>query len=142
MLIFKSIQYLNIYYILYYDSAKESYIFWKKVSEGGKFWKNKPVDFGIEQKFAKYAIQILSIPCSESAVERVFSHLSGLLMSNKRNLSFRSINSILIIRMNSIFLNQKGKNTHDFILDDLDKLCNINFDECDPQFEDDPLVYF
>lgn len=97
---------------------------------------------GIEKKFAKFALEILSIPCSESAVERVFSHLSDILMNNKRNLSFETLNSLLIIRINSIFLKQNGKKSKDFILQDMNRLCNINYSKNDPQFEDDPLIYF
>ena len=143
------LKYNNDTFLIDQDTTEDSVTFWKSVLEGGPLWrkvpeflKNNAEYTGFEKKYAKFALKVLSIPCSESAVERVFSHLSDLLMSNKRNLSFHSINSILIIRMNSIFLNQKGKNSYDFIKNDLEKLCNVDFEKHDPQFEDDPLVYF
>lgn len=61
---------------------------------------------------------------------------------NKRNLGFEAINSLLIIRMNSIFLKQNGEKSQSFILNDMKTLCNIDYDQNDPQFEDDALIYF
>ena len=79
----------------------------------------------IAKLFARFAIEILSIPCSEIACERVFSHLEDLLMNNKRNLTSDLLNSLLLIRMNSLFLKQYGKDSYEFIGEELSRL----FDE-------------
>lgn len=63
-------------------------------------------------------------------------------MNNKRNLNFETLNSLLIIRMNSIFLKQNGKKSQSFIMNEMNILSHINYDRNDPQFEDDALVYF
>lgn len=139
----------NHSFLISQNSTDESVNFWKKILNNGKFWSNEPEFFlqhqefkGIEKKFAKYALEILSIPCSECAVERAFSHLSDILMNNKRNLNFETLNSLLIIRMNSIFLKQNGKKSQSFIMNEMNTLSHINYDRNDPQFEDDALVYF
>lgn len=96
----------------------------------------------IEKKFSKIAIQILSIPCSEAACERVFSHLSDILMNNKRNLPYDTLNALMIIRINSLFMRQNGKHSNDFIRNDIESLCKIDYDIIDAQNEEDPLVLF
>lgn len=139
----------NHSFLISQNSTDESVNFWKKILNNGQFWSNEPDFFlqhqefkGIEKIFAKYALEILSIPCSECSVERAFSHLTDILMNNKRNLGFEAINSLLIIRMNSIFLIQNGEKSQSFILNDMKTLCNIDYDQNDPQFEDDALIYF
>ncbi|KAK8845909.1 hypothetical protein M9Y10_020838 [Tritrichomonas musculus] len=82
-----------------------------------------------------------TIPCRESPCERVFSHLSDLLQNNKRNLSFDMLNALMIIRINSIFMEQVD-DLNEFIYGELGKLAQINYDENDPSFEYDSLVNF
>ena len=62
-------------------------------------------------------------------------------MNNKRNLCSDFVNTLLIIRMNSLFLKQYGKNTHDFINDDLLKLFKEDIKEEDLNFRSDPLLF-
>ena len=109
-----------------------------------QFQKIQPINvfdlFGVETEFAKIAMEILTIQCSESPCERVFSHLSDLLQNNKRNLSFEMLNALMIIKINSIFMKQESDDLNEF--SELEKLAQINYDEIDPSFEYDPLVYF
>lgn len=44
--------------------------------------------------------------------------------------------------MNSLFLKQYGKNSHDFINDDLLQLFKEDIKEEDLNFRPDPLIYF
>lgn len=127
----------------------DSFQFWSEVSQNGQFWKDEPQFseddhdlFGVETEFAAIAMEILTIPCSESPCERVFSHLSDLLQNNKRNLSFDMLNALMIIRINSIFMKQESDDLNEFIYGELGNLAQINYDEIDPSFEYDPLVNF
>lgn len=130
------------------NSIKESIIFWYRVQNDEetlfypKVYEDHPEIREIEKKFSKIAIQILSIPCSEAACERVFSHLSDILMNNKRNLPYDTLNALMIIRINSLFMRQNGKHSNDFIRNDIESLCKIDYDIIDAQNEEDPLVLF
>ena len=137
-------------FLQYCHTTSQSFEFWKKISMGYKFWMIEPlyvrqhsIEFNrIQIEFAKIAIEILTIPCSECACERVFSHLGDLLMNNKRNLSFSMLNSLMMIRVKSIFLRQRGQYSDQFIKNDLERLCKKDYDEIDASYENDPLIFF
>lgn len=87
------IEFNNDTYLICQDTTQNSVDFWRSVYNGGTFWVHEPEFFkdnqnykGIEIKFAKYTLEILSIPCSECAVERVFSHLSDHPIQNLKDL--------------------------------------------------------
>lgn len=129
-------------------SVKESIIFWENVfkEKSSVFepyvYECNPEIKEIEIIVSKYVIEVLNIPCSEAPCERVFSHLTDILMNNKRNLPFETLNALMTIRVNSIFMKQEGKYSHDFIKNDIGQLCQVNYDIIDPQNEDDLLVSF
>ena len=60
-------------------------------------WKEIPNDSGIN------ACEVLSIPCSEAAVERLYSFLTSITSSSMYNSSFESIEARLMIHLNSIW---------------------------------------
>lgn len=111
-------------------TTEQSVAFWKNVIAGCHFWRSEPLlvqenrsEFdSVHKLFAKIALEILSIPCSECACERVFSHLGDILMSNKRHLNYQMLNALMMIRINSIFLKQGGKDSNHFINNELTKL--------------------
>lgn len=113
-------------YLFYCNTTLDSVNFWRKIINGGKIWINDKMINESENKiiisFAKVALEILSIPCSECPCERCFSHLGDILMNNKRHMSFDMLNSLLRIGMNSIFLKQRGIDSNRFISHDLQKL--------------------
>ena len=130
------------------NSTIESVHFWRKIKNEGQFWKDEGQfphdDKKILASFATIALEILSIPCSECACERAFSHLGDLLMNNKRNsMSFKMLNSLMLIRMNSIFQNQNGENSNQFINHRLQGLYLKEYNENDDtEFKHDPLIFF
>ena len=143
------IKYYELTFLYTVNTTHDSFDFWMKILHGSEFWIVKPTELllhkelqGFEKKFASVAIEILSIPCSECAVERVFSHLADLLLNNKRNLSFETLNALLIIRMNSIFLQQDNQNSHIFLNNKFVELSKKNYEIDDQQTEYDPLVNF
>lgn len=112
----------------------DSFIFWKHILNGELR--------GIEKILAKIAIEILTIPCSETACERAFSHLGDILMNDKRNLEYEMLNSLLIIRMNAIFLKQDANSSHDFLNHDFDQIIKSDSEKEKLEYEDEPLIYF
>lgn len=92
--------------------------------------------------FARYDLEILSVPSSVTPCERVFSNIGDILMNDKRNLGFETLNSLMIIRINSLFLKQDELHSLSFIQNKFDQVCSFNYEEYDAQFEDDPLIYF
>lgn len=130
------------------ETIKESINFWITILNEDScvffpnVYKDHPEIKEFEKKFAEIAFRVLSIPCSEAACERVFSHLTDILMNNKRNLPFDTLNALMIIRINSLFMRQEGKHSNDFIKDDIESLCKIDYDIIDAQNEEDPLVLF
>lgn len=135
-------------YLFYCNTTLDSVAFWRKIIKGEEFWISHKIINENEKKiqisFAKVALEILTIPCSECACERCFSHLGDILMNNKRHMSFDMLNSLMQIRMNSIFLKQRGIDSNHFIFHELQKLYQ-NDDEASntkQEFEHDPLVFF
>lgn len=135
-------------YLFHCNTTLESVNFWRKIIKGGEFWM---IHNTIDEKekrvqiyFAKVAIEILTIPCSECACERCFSHLGDILLNNKRHLSFDMLNSLMQIRMNSIFLRQRGIDSNHFLFHELQKLYKNDDETCNnrQEFEQDPLVFF
>lgn len=131
------------------QTTYDSFNFWKKIERGETFWlieppllKYHPEFKGVEKKFAKYAIEILTIPASETPCERAFSHLSDILLNDKRNLDYEMLNALLIIRMNAIFLKQDGNGSHIFINHDFDQIIKSDLEKEELEYEDDPLINF
>lgn len=51
------------------------------------------------------------------------------------------LNSLLIIRMNSIFLKQDKNSSSDFINNDFEKIIQSDLEKKEPEFEEHPLIY-
>lgn len=127
----------------------DSFKFWKKVLKGENFWLTEPQllkyypEFkGIEKRFAKIVIEILTIPCSETPCERAFSHLGDILTNDKRNLNYEMLNSLLIIRMNSIFLKQDKNSSSDFINNDFEKIIQSDLEKRNQNLKNTHLFIF
>lgn len=121
-----------------------------KVSQMMVFWSIEPQMIYdkhdhytiILKLFAQIAIDILTIPCSKAACERAFSHLGDILLNNKRNLSFEMLNSLLIIRMNIIFIHLNEQNSNDFMIHELTQLFYDDLIEEDLIHAENPLIDF
>ena len=128
----------------------ESFNFWENVANGGTFWTIEPQCISLKhdefkditKKFARIAIEILTVPCSEAACERSFSHLGDILMNNKRNLGFDTLNALLVIRMNIIFLKQNEQYSNDFINQNLHALFQDDLIEKELEYDENPLISF
>ena len=71
-----------------------------------EFWKAMKDDTTVSiqcQFFARFAVEVLSIPASEAAVERVFASLSALIDSREKRCKPDLINSKLCIKYDVIF---------------------------------------
>lgn len=119
------------------------------MSKGENFWftvpqllRYHPEFIGIKKRFAKIAVEILTIPCSETPCERAFSHLGDILNNDKRNLDYDMLNSLLIIRMNAIFIRQDKNSSSDFIRNNFEQIIQSDLDKKELELEEHPLIYF
>lgn len=144
------VQFRKQTFLISQNTTQESFDFWENISKGGTFWSIEPQLINdkndhyknISKLFARIAIEILTVPCSEAACERAFSHLGDILMNNKRNLSFEMLNSLLIIRMNSIFIHQNEQNSNNFMINELPQLLQDDLIEEDLIYAENPLTNF
>lgn len=88
------------YYLQYFDIQEFSKFdkpihMWKYLITNNKIENMEPLIF--------FAIEILLIPSSEAAVERVFRALSELTESNMSKISRETINARLVVKFDSIF---------------------------------------
>uniref|UniRef100_A0A0K8UWC0 HAT C-terminal dimerisation domain-containing protein n=1 Tax=Bactrocera latifrons TaxID=174628 RepID=A0A0K8UWC0_BACLA len=58
-----------------------------------------------EPALAKLAEVVLSVPCSQTSVERAFSALSLILTKHRSRLNAQNINNLLLIRLNEELFN-------------------------------------
>ena len=88
------------------EYINESHISFDGTESPEDFWQ-EVINCNLEgtsvHEFARIAIEIVQIPCSEASVERFFSHLEKILAPQRRNLKPKMIRAISIIKMHYLF---------------------------------------
>ena len=74
------------------------------IDDAHSFFKNQSNEFvRVNPEFSIVCNKILSMPCSEAAVERLFSHLQHVFINSTPSISSEMINARVAIKMNYIF---------------------------------------
>lgn len=90
--------FLNDFDISYFNQFENAFEMWKYYEEN-----YDQIDILLPLPFIKLAKEVLLIPATEAAVERLFSHLSILTSGNLCNTKEKTLNSRLIVKFDAIF---------------------------------------
>ena len=98
-----------------FHGATSPEIFWEHVMKSNQ-------EATPEYEFARLAIEIVQIPCSEAPVERFFSHIEKIISPQRRNLKPKMIRAISIIKMNYLFAEEMQNGCqYPALADEIDK---------------------
>lgn len=89
--------YLNNFNPDEFNKSASAVDFWKNYNLMNSFYDQ------LSFSFTSIVSEVLQIPCSESAVERLFASLSKIVSSENCNVSPETLNSRLIVKFDSIF---------------------------------------
>lgn len=88
--------YLNNFDVNYFDNYQSAFDMWI-------YFEQHPDEIDIPLSFITLAKEVLLIPATEAAVERLFAHLSNLTTAKLCNTKVETLNSRLIVKFDKIF---------------------------------------